>query len=134
MSLIERLEKLATDLRSLGCETSISITVKWPEAEPAPAVPVPAPVPTPAGELDLPPKATARTIMFVLNKLKAAPGQPNRELVRKFLYVRGWVGPAEPPENWKIDYVPVSTASINALIAQIVEFEKTQAPTAATGS
>lgn len=69
-------------------------------------------------------RPTARTVMWALNRLKAAPGQPNRQLVRKFLFVRGWIGSADEPEAWNLDHVPTSKTEIAQLISQVAQFEK----------
>jgi hypothetical protein len=77
------------------------------------------PVPTAPGQT----KASAKSVLWVLNQLQAAPGQPNRELVRKFLYSRGWIGPANLPEEWSLDHVPMMKKAVAALASEIQQFE-----------
>lgn len=48
----------------------------------------------------------ARVRMAILNKLKAAPGQPCRDVVKHFLRVQGWIKDGQEPEDWPIQFIP----------------------------
>lgn len=98
--------------KDIGAQVNITITL-----------------PVPAGVVDTQPAketATMRTVMWALNLLKAAPGQPNRDLVRKFLFVKQWIGPTDEPEAWLLEHVPVTKAELATVWAQVHEFEKIQ--------
>ena len=71
-------------------------------------------------------RATIKTVMWALNRLQAAAGQPNRDLVRKFLFVRGWIGPTDEVEGWALEHVPTSKSELAVIYAQVVAFEKEQ--------
>lgn len=71
-------------------------------------------------------RATIKTVMWALNRLKAAAGQPNRDLMRKFLFVRGWIGPTDEVESWQLDQVPTSKSDLTVLQAAVLQFEQEQ--------
>jgi hypothetical protein len=70
-----------------------------------------------------PEQATDKTRMWALNLLQAAPGQPNREVVTSFLARLGWLTNANEPETWQLRTVPVSKQDVNALSAQIQQWD-----------
>lgn len=107
---IAALQSLA---HQLGGTISINLSVPLASGEEVPGVG------HPAREV-----ATVRTVLWALNRLKAAPGQPNRDLVRKFLFVRGWLGPTQEPEQWNLEFVPVSKSELAMIISQVAQFEK----------
>lgn len=71
-------------------------------------------------------RATIKTVMWALNRLKAAAGQPHRDLVRKFLFVRGWIGPTDEVEAWQLDQVPTSKSELAVIQAAVIQFETEQ--------
>jgi len=77
------------------------------------------PPPPPA----LVPQATAKTVLWALNRLRAAPGQPNRELVRKFLWARSWIAGNAEPESWNLERVPVTKEELQMIASQVAQFE-----------
>lgn len=119
MSTLEhltRLQNLCDELKAQGCEASISVSVN---------IPLPVAVFEEA-EAARKPVATMKTVMWALNQLKAAPGQDNRELVRKFLFMRGWLEGAQEPELWQRVHVPVKKSELAQLWGEIRQFEKAQ--------
>lgn len=69
------------------------------------------------------PLPTAKTRLWALNKLQAAPGQPNRELVTQFFEYRGWIAKGAEPENWPLDRVTASMAAVDLLSAEITQWD-----------
>ena len=96
-------------LHGLEVHVSLSFPLKVEEETPALADPV---------------KATAKTLLWALNRLKAAPGQPNRELVRKFLWARGWIDGNAEPESWNLERVPVTKEELAMIVSQVAQFEQ----------
>lgn len=85
---------------------------------------VPAETTVPTGNA----KATAKTRMEVLHKLKAAPGEPSRDLVTRFLRSKGWVlGVDGEPESWPLDFVPNTPRQIREFGVALAEFEASEA-------
>lgn len=79
------------------------------------------PEPEPAPES--PPK-TDQTRMRVLNALQAAPGQPNRDLVTRYLRAKAQVAGADgQPESWALDFVPNTPRLVRELGAEIAKWE-----------
>jgi hypothetical protein len=75
------------------------------------------------GQQPAQPQATAVTRMWALNRLQAAPGQCNRDLMRAFLLQRNWIAPAEEPESWQLEHVPCSKDSLTQLASELGQFE-----------
>lgn len=70
------------------------------------------------------PGATEQTRMKVLNSLQAAPGQPNRDLVTRFLRSKGWVlGSNGEPETWPLCSVPNTPRLVRELSVELADFE-----------
>lgn len=114
---IQRISDLLSLANQVGGAVNISIVVPLempPQEEPATA---PGGVPRET--------ATMRTVMWALNLLKGAPGQPNRNLVRRFLFTKGWIGGAEENESWQLEHVPTTKAELASIWSQVREFEKT---------
>jgi hypothetical protein len=109
--------------KRLGGSVSISVSIPVDEADKAAEPPT-----EPPPEDQRVPVATMKTLMWTLNQLKSAPGQPNRELMRKFLYVKGWIGPTDQPEAWDLIFVPINKAKFMELYSQVAEFELANRP------
>lgn len=60
--------------------------------------------------------------MRLLNKLKAAPGQSNRALIRDFLCFKGWI--KQEPEEWALYALPKDDEEYAALLNIIDQFER----------
>lgn len=71
-----------------------------------------------------PRRATNKTVQWALNRLRAAAGQPNRDLVRQFLFKKGWVGAQDEPDLWNLDFVPTTKTQVDQLAAEIVQFDQ----------
>lgn len=71
-------------------------------------------------------KATMKTVLWALNQLQGAPGQPNRELVRRFLYAKRWIGPVNLPEEWNLATVPTKKSQLAAIAAELRQYEGDQ--------
>lgn len=130
MMTIDQLVQLSHELKRMGCGVKLTLTAQLPidPPEPPPLAVMQAAATAAAGlaELplptDAPPQATMRTVLHVLNRLHGAPGQPNRELVRKYLFRRGWIGGADEPEAWNLDHVPISKDGITRVFSEISQF------------
>jgi hypothetical protein len=66
--------------------------------------------------------------MPLLNKLKAAPGQPCRDVVKHFLKVKGWIKDGQEPEDWPIRFIPQKDRILSFMI-EVDEFSQRQAAT-----
>lgn len=66
----------------------------------------------------------ARIRMAILHKLKAAPGESNRDVVRHFLKVKGWIKDGQEPEDWPIRFIPHDHVG---LMRDVDEFSQRQA-------
>lgn len=62
--------------------------------------------------------------MAMLHKLKAAPGEPCRDVVRHFLKVKGWIKDSQEPEDWPIRFIPQDHVG---LMRDVDEFSQRQA-------
>lgn len=96
----------------------------------------PAPADAPKSDSDAGkgvPKATPAFRMRALNKLQAAPGQPNRPLIAHFLEVKGWIGREDQPEAWPLEHVPATQEQFSTLLEEIQRFEQQQQPNAVSG-
>lgn len=62
--------------------------------------------------------------MATLNRLLAAPGQPNRALVTNFLFARGWIKHDELPENWPVFTLPKDKEALDRLMGEVQDFER----------
>lgn len=61
-----------------------------------------------------------------LNRLQAAPGQPNRHLVAHFFQVKRWITVDQSPEDWPLNHVPRTADELTALSEEIGRFEMQQ--------
>jgi hypothetical protein len=109
---IEQLVALSHELQRQGCKVFVELRVELPVTQEHDAAAAPV--------------ATMKTVLWALNRLQAAPGQPNRELVRKFLYHRGWIGPTDQPEAWNLYQVPILKEQIAGLVGAVAQFEQEQ--------
>lgn len=73
------------------------------------------------------PVPTAAFRLRALNRLQAAPGQPNRHLVAHFMQVRKWITPDQSPEDWPLSHVPRTAEELTALSEEIQRFGMQQA-------
>jgi len=103
---IDQIVSLTHELKRLGCKCSLSLSVHLPIDE------------------DEPTKATMKTVLWALNRLKAAPGQPSRDVIRAFLFYRGWIQAAEEPEEWDLQHVPTSVEALKQLSSDILKFDQ----------
>jgi len=103
-----------SDLLSLaklhGAEVQVSLSFPLHPVEETPALADPV-------------QATVKTALWALNRLLAAPGQPNRDLVRRWLFTRGWIKGNEEPESWDLSKVPVTKEELKMIVAQVRQFE-----------
>jgi hypothetical protein len=125
MSLEQKITDLLALAKDVGGAVYISINIPMPANAQIgnkgdPVAPTPSAVP--------PETATKRTVLWALNLLKGAPGQPNQDLVRAFLWHKGWIGPTDQPVDWRLETVPVTKAELATIYAQLREFEKTSKP------
>jgi len=117
MTTIEQFEALTRELKRLGCDASVSISIQIP------VIPLGnGPEPVPAQQQI--PVATNATLMWALNRLKAAAGQPNRDAIRKFLYYRGWIGPTDAPEQWNLNNVPTTKEQLLQMAGDFATWEQ----------
>lgn len=62
--------------------------------------------------------------MRILNKLKAAPGQSDRPLIKDFLYYKGWIKANQEPEDWALYALPKEDGELSDLRTLIAMFEQ----------
>lgn len=82
--------------------------------------PKPSPKPIATGE------PTPAFRLRALNRLQAAPGQPNRHLVAHFFQVKKWITVDQSPEDWPLNHVPRTAEELTALSEEIGRFEMQQ--------
>lgn len=63
---------------------------------------------------------TEKTRLWALNKLQAAPGQPNRDIFTAWLRFKGW---GQEPEQWDLKHVVASIAGLQALAQEIAQWD-----------
>lgn len=66
---------------------------------------------------------TEKTRLWALNKMLAAPGQPNRDIFTAFLEYRGWIPKGGEPEQWALEHVTASIDACRALHAEIQQWD-----------
>lgn len=119
MNFREQINQLNEQLRQLGLQSRITLSIEIPmiallvDQEPPPLPPVK-------------PQATMKTVLWCLNQLHAAPGQPNRDIVRLYLFHRGWIEGSQECEAWHLGFVPTSRADLQKLHSEIQQFEQDQ--------
>lgn len=86
----------------------------------------PPPESAPESKLE-PPKATPdrpKLRMATLNRLLAAPGQANRQLVEAFLVNKGWITRQDTAENWPVFALPKDKEALDKLMGEVQDFER----------
>lgn len=77
-------------------------------------------------EAGKPLSADSGTRLRALNVLQAAPGQPNRQLVKDYLTAQGWITLEQQPEDWDLKHVPLTQGQMRELGAAVAEFQHEQ--------
>lgn len=70
------------------------------------------------------PIPTEKTRLWALNKLQAAPGQPNREIFTQYLRYMKWVPEKGEPEEWKLGLVVASIDGLKALAQDVARWDE----------
>jgi len=79
--------------------------------------------PTKTAQASQPLQASEKTRLWALNKLQAAPGQPNRSMVLAFFSHRGWIKGSQTLEDWPLAHVPNTSEGVNNLAGEIQQFD-----------
>lgn len=143
-SLAQSMGALITYLRRYGRTTALQLAsedndgnaAEQPAQKPAQqtatprqAKPAPAAAPQPQDEqkphADDADKWDALRLRL-LNRLTAAPGQKNRQLVIDFLLSKQWIKAGQEPEMWPTAHIPLTKETFDALIQEILAFEQQQ--------
>lgn len=64
--------------------------------------------------------------MRILNRLKAAPGQPNRAVVKDYLYWKKWITGNQEPEEWALFALPKDEKEYTTLSEGLMQFEQSK--------
>ena len=78
----------------------------------------------PVPEIEQQFKADCANRMRLLNKLKAAPGQPNRALIKDYLCHKRLIKDNQEPEDWALFALPATDEDFSNLLNNIAEFEQ----------
>ncbi len=95
-------------------QSAFEASAPSPNTTPEPKTP-----PAPATGLKIGPKYR----MQVLNRLKAAPGQENRQLVADWLLSKEWIGRCQTPDDFPLNQLPESAEDFTELTDAIQRFE-----------
>lgn len=101
-----------------------------PAEAPEPSVDAPPPppkqaTPKPKAATDKPPVATAQTRAWMISKLNAGPGSPDRQVITEFFEKAAAILPgSEMLEDIPLEFVPVSKEEIAALQEAIARFDR----------